>query len=188
MRMRRSRPHTTALAGLALTLLALTGCGGTGGGDDGVASANGGNGRAAASPSARPSLDPRDAQLKFAQCMRQNGVDMADPKPGEPGVRITGGKGELSKVEAARKKCAHHLQAGGIGQGATDPKARDRQLKFAQCMRQHGINVPDPKPGQPLTIDRPKGSPEQFEEAEKACAQFGPRGVGPGGAPGAGGK
>jgi hypothetical protein len=161
-----------ALLAVVPALLALTGCAG-GGDDSGVATANGGK---AADAKATPSLNPRDAQLKFAQCMRQNGVDMPDPEPGQAGVRIQSKKGERGKTDAAMKKCGPFLEAGRIGPKPDDPKVRDQMLKLAQCLRQHGVNVPDPQPGQGMRMRVDKGSKAKVEAAHKACEQFLPGG------------
>src|SRR4051812_7798777 len=87
-----------ALPLLVATTFLAAGCGG-GKKDPGVASL----GEAAKNnPSASPtaSLNPRDAGLKFAQCMRQNGIDVPDPKA-DGGMTISAGKntdkGKLEK-------------------------------------------------------------------------------------------
>jgi hypothetical protein len=100
-----------ALAVLPI-VFGLSACGG-GRSDNGVATANSGGAAAAASPS--QSIDARDAQLKYAQCMREHGIDVPDPKPGE-GLKIQGPEGgDKTKTEAAQKACRHLLPGGGPG-------------------------------------------------------------------------
>ncbi|HEX6467957.1 MAG TPA: hypothetical protein VF069_02600 [Streptosporangiaceae bacterium] len=171
MRIRRM-----ALVVAAPAVFGLAACGAKGGGNDGIASA-GGDGTAKASASASPSqsLDPQDAALKFAQCMRENGVDMPDPQPGG-GIRITANRSDHAKVDAAMKKCQHFMQGGGRLGNPDDPKVRDQMLKFAQCMREHGIDIPDPQPGQPLRFRVNKGSEAKMQAAQKACQQYAPGG------------
>lgn len=152
----------------------LAACGGKAG-DDGVASAAGGTAKASASASPSQSLNPQDSALKFAQCMRQNGVDMPDPEPGG-GIRIRANPGTRSKMEAAMKKCQHFMQGGGRLANPNDPKVRDQMLKFAQCMRQHGVDMPDPQPGKGIQLRVNKGSEAKVEAAQKACQQFAPGG------------
>ena len=67
-------------------------------------------------------------------------------------------------------------------------KTYDALLKFAQCMRQHGIaKFPDPNPDGGLTINSSKGDQLDpngalFKKAQKACQHFMPGGgTGPGG-------
>jgi hypothetical protein len=49
----------------------------------------------------------------------------------------------------------------------------ESMLKFARCMREHGVDVPDPKPGEGIRIGGPgsKIDPEDpsFQKAQKAC-------------------
>ncbi|MGI8333291.1 hypothetical protein ACRYCC_25340 [Actinomadura scrupuli] len=155
---------------LVAVLTGLAGCGGDKS-EDGVASA----GRAGAKgPSATPSqsLDPKDAQVKFAQCMRQNGVPMADP--GSSGAVRIEARGDRTKVEAAMKKCRPYLQAGGKLPNMKDPKVRDQMVKFAQCMRQHGIDMPDPKPDGGIQLKIGKGGKAKADKAMQECRQFAP--------------
>jgi hypothetical protein len=44
--------------------------------------------------------------------MRQNGIDMPDPKAGG-GLKLTAPKGSQKKVQAAQKKCQHFLPGAG---------------------------------------------------------------------------
>ncbi|XVQ08818.1 hypothetical protein ACQP1W_40685 [Spirillospora sp. CA-255316] len=155
--------------GLAAPLVfGLAGCG-----DDqqgsGVASAGGASAaRASASPT--QSLSPEDAQLKFAQCMRQNGIDVPDPKSGT-NFRMEIAKGtDREKLQAAMEKCRPYLEASGRLPDLNDPKVKDQMVKFAQCARSHGINIPDPS-GEGLQgvmegVDR-----AQMEKARELCGQ-----------------
>lgn len=92
------------------------------------------------------SLDPKDAQLKFAQCMRQNGIHVADPK-GDGGMMIQADENtDKAKMEKAMKTCQHFMQDSGIREAAKDPKIHDALVKYATCMRAHGVDMPDPGP------------------------------------------
>jgi hypothetical protein len=175
-----------ALVAVVPAVFGLTACGGKAG-NDGVASANGGKAKASASASPSQSLDPQDAALKFAQCMRQNGVDMPDPDSSGR-IQIRANKGNQATVQAAMKKCQHFMQAGGKLGNPDDPKVRDQMLKFAQCMRQHGVDVPDPQPGQGIQMRVNKGSEAKVEAAQKACQQYAPGGGKAGASTGGGGK
>src|SRR4051812_23958448 len=55
------------------------------------------------------------------------------------------------------------------GSVAGDPDARLRQ--YAACLREHGLDVPDPQPGAGVRLD-PKVPPATTEAAVKACAQY----------------
>ncbi|MEU9885046.1 hypothetical protein [Sphaerisporangium sp. NPDC051011] len=150
-----------------VSALAVAGCGAPKEGT-GVASAGNGTSAASASPSATSSSDP----FKFAQCMREHGIDVKDPEPGgRIQLRITGG--DRNKMEAAQKECGKYMQ-GGEAKRADDPKFRDAALKLAQCMREHGVDMPDPAPGEGM-IKIPKSANmdgKKFEAAQKACEEF----------------
>ncbi|MFG2002758.1 hypothetical protein ACGFNU_26720 [Spirillospora sp. NPDC048911] len=149
--------------GLVALGLVLAGCGGAEG--SGVASAGGT--AVSASPSA--SLSAEEADLKFAQCMRENGVNVPDPKPGTDRRDVRLGKGiDRSKLEGAMKKCRPFLEAGGKMPDLKDPKVRDAMTKFAQCMRQNGVDMPDPGPDGFFKM--PTGvSEEKARKAREAC-------------------
>lgn len=173
------RIRELGLLAVVPAVLALAACGAAQ--DDGVASANGGSAKPTASSAAAASMSPEQAALKFAQCMRQHGVDMPDPKinGGKVSIRVQSKGVPRTKMDAAQKACQHFLAAGGKGHVKNDPKARAQMLQFAQCMRQHGIDMPDPKPGQGLDLRVPKGSRAKLQDAQKACQKYQPGG-GPG--------
>ncbi|TYB66786.1 hypothetical protein FXF51_16990 [Nonomuraea sp. PA05] len=158
---------------LGAAALALAGCGAPAAQDDGVVSAGGGTASAkpAASPSA--SIDPDEAALRFAQCMREHGVDMPDPKEGRIQLKIPKGA-DQKKVEEAHQACQPIMDAAVPEGEGQDAAGYDQMVKFAQCMRDQGIDMADPKPGQPLRLDF-RGVPKQkMEAAQKACQEFAP--------------
>jgi hypothetical protein len=163
--------RSLAVAAVIPLALGLAGCGGGGGkSDTGVASAGKGSASASASPSS--SADAQDAQLKFAQCMRENGVNVKDPAPGQPvHVTVSGGS-DSGKLQSATKKCQHFLQDGGVAAGGNDQQQEDAMVKFAQCMRQNGIDMPDPKAGGGLKLTAPKGSQKKVQAAQKKCQHY----------------
>ena len=118
-------------------VLAAAGCGGAGGGDE--------DSRAA------EARKFEQAQLAFARCMRENGVDMPDPKFGSGGrVEITPEtQRDFSRAEFERaaRRCEKHRQ--NLKPPRLDPKdetaLRDAMVRFARCMREQGIDMPDPK-------------------------------------------
>ena len=133
------------VVGLAVAL-GLTGCSASGpstsvasiGGASSSAAAPGGSGQ-------QPDTAEHDAMVKFAQCMRQHGVNMPDPPSNGamaalPGVDPQKDPAGAAKAQAANAACEKDLPNGG------KPSAQDvqKQLQFAQCMRQHGVDMPDP--------------------------------------------
>jgi hypothetical protein len=43
-------------------------------------------------------------------------------------------------------------------------------IKFARCMREHGMNIPDPVAGQPLRFST--SNPQGMEAAQNACKRY----------------
>lgn len=189
------RWRTLVLPAMLAAGLLATACGGASeGATDGVASA--GDAGSAKPASEKQNVDPEQAGLDFARCMREHGVDVPDPQAGEGGMVMIGpGPGEAQAgtrsgppagFEEADKACRHFLDGLiGDGPGPLDAAEQDRALKFAQCMRDHGVDMPDPDffgGGVRITIGGGPGSAtgpdsETFTAAQKACGGlFGPAG------------
>jgi hypothetical protein len=156
--------------------------------------------------------DREDALLDFAQCMRDHGIDMPDPQiseDGNGGVLIEQREGaggidrESEEFQAAQEECDSILED-GMGAIELDPEQQaemqERLLDFAQCMRDHGIDMPDPVFGEDgrveIRADAPDGgadprSDDDFQAAQEECNEdggmFGP-GVAPGSEDGSGGE
>jgi hypothetical protein len=142
------------------------------------------------------------ARLSLAKCFRAHGINIPDPSTG--GGQAGGGglfrtlqSYPQATVNAARTACQQYIaQAFPRLNLSPAQQAQFRQqfVKFAECMRSHGVNLPDPSTTggggfgfarQFRSIDR--NSPA-FQAANKACSSLRPRfGGGPGGgaAPGA---
>jgi hypothetical protein len=94
--------------------------------------------------------------VKFAKCMRNNGVS-AFPDPPASGELTIDGIANGSSLDPntpafkqAISVCKDLEPPGFMGQKAT-PQQMDARLKFAQCMRENGVNdFPDPTPNGPL--------------------------------------
>ncbi|MGE7389548.1 hypothetical protein ACQKM2_29150 [Streptomyces sp. NPDC004126] len=69
-------------------------------------------------------------------------------------------------------------KSGGKGGGGTDA---DNAVKMRQCLREHGIDAPDPEPGQnPNGMTVGGGAdPQKMQEAMKACGMSTGSGEGP---------
>jgi hypothetical protein len=154
-------------APLAFTLL-LTGCGsGDDGGGSDVASVSGGSGNQAAA-SAKPTMDNQERGLKFAQCMRENGIDMPDPDSSGRVTMKFDKNTPQDKVQAAQEACKQYAPS-GTRQGGGDPKAAENLRKLAQCMRDNGVEAyPDPEGGM-MRITPEVGEDPDFKSAEEKC-------------------
>jgi hypothetical protein len=148
---------------------------------------------ASGSPGASPAasaMTPQDAALAYARCMRENGVDMPDPQVttgsgGEVKIDQQGGAPvSKEKMMAADTECRHFMAAAAPnGQGpAMSAEDQDKVLAFAKCMREHGIDMPDPDFSGGGFAIRVQGSTEsggtgpkddpKFKTAEAACASL----------------
>jgi hypothetical protein len=164
-----------------VVVLGLAGCG-KGAKNGGVATVSGaGAGNTGASPTPSATLSAQDAMLKFAQCMRDHGIDMKDPEmsgDGNFGIQIGGGPGtpaNKEKVDAAMEACKQYMPNGGEPPKA-NPEMAAKMRKLAECMRANGVpTFPDPDPetggimiqGDPSTGLDPR-SPT-FQAAQDKC-------------------
>ncbi len=119
------------------------------------------------SPGAQPELTDEERLLEFAQCMRDNGVDFPDPVVEADGTIVFGRRpgggaggqdseglqaiGRDPDLPAAQAACSEHIEGLALGPGGQNfdeirVELMDRLLEFAQCMRDNGVDVPDPDP------------------------------------------
>jgi hypothetical protein len=126
----------------AAILLVLSACSGAEG--DGVASA-GGEANPTTEAAEQEPLDEEAQALAFAECMRDNGVDMPDPEPGQEGLSgaFHGVEGEHDPetIDQALTACEDLLpeRAHGAGHDLDD----ETMLELAECLRDRGLDVPD---------------------------------------------
>jgi hypothetical protein len=150
-------------------------------------------------------LDPevQDAMVEFAECMREHGIDMPDPQVGEGGMVVIGGVGgdgppseaEMDEMAAAQEACQSILEEVRGSMPRPDPEQlaemQEQALEFAECMREHGIDMPDPQFSEDGGVTQRIGDGEgpefdptddDFQEAAEECGQEGGFiGVGPAG-------
>jgi len=197
-----------------LALLVVTTAAACGGGDgsDQVATLGTGDenddttddGDAASPDEELTDAEREDAMLEFTDCMRDHGVDMPDPQTAEGGGGIAikndaSGPGDMEAFEEAQEACGEILDDAFEERPQMDPEEeaemRDNMLAFAECMRDHGIDMPDPefesgggafsvRVGEPGAGGIDPSDPD-FEDAQEACqGELGfEEGDGPGGGP-----
>lgn len=165
--------HTTPyiVAGLLAAGVLLAGCGGSSP-----------NGSSTASSSATPGNLAKFEQqfVAFAACMRTHGVpNYPDPQfTSSGGVRISPGRANPNSpaFRSADGACHQLLPNGGAPPKANSPQDRARAVKFADCMRAHGVpNYPDPS--HDGAFDLPPGLNPQaptFMQAEQTCKSVQP--------------
>ncbi|MFG2501780.1 hypothetical protein ACGFSB_26670 [Streptomyces sp. NPDC048441] len=155
----RTRTRSTAIASGVAALALFAGACSSGGGESSQDKADGGKGKQA------------DAAFKERECLRKHGLKVAEPKSGEDSRGVTiGGDMSKEKMEAAMKACTG--KGGSAGAKAPSQADKDKMLKYAQCMRKNGYNMPDPKfdGGAMQAQPMPKGAEvKKMEKAAKAC-------------------
>lgn len=157
--MLRSRRGLAYIAGALLaTCLGIAGCGGSGS----TQAAAGGT-----QPGSQNQL------LTYARCLRTHGIQVPDPNPANPD-QLNIPKSALDNptaLNAAEQACRKY--GGKLIAGSTDPQGgSSREVRLAQCLRQHGIAVADPRPGQNLTLP-PGTSAQSASSAIAACTRGG---------------
>jgi hypothetical protein len=143
------RRKIRAVAALAVVAVIGVGCGGTG--------SSGGTTTAAPAGNAGDSTDtPRDNALRFAECMRDNGVSEF-PDPGAQGaftIEVIANGSSVDTSSAAFKRAetaCKDLEPAGFYGRTRSPKQQQAALEFAQCIRDHGVkDFPDPAIDDPL--------------------------------------
>jgi len=124
----------------------------------------------------------REQAVKFAECMRANGVKEF-PDPEASGTLTIDGIANGSSLDtnsAAFKQAiaaCKDLQPPGFTGGKRSPEQQKAALKFAQCIRDNGVkDFPDPTPDGPLVdTSRMPGSPGArsipgFQAAMEKCS------------------
>lgn len=163
---RKLRP----LAAIALTALVGAGCS---------------TSAAATSPAATVPASNVSQGVKFAQCMRSNGVGNF-PDPSASGQftidAIANGSGVDIKSAAFQQalSACRPLEPPGFTGTARSPQQQEAALEFARCVRDNGVaDFPDPSPDSPLidTNQIPSantpGGRSALHAAMRKCSSFG---------------
>lgn len=160
-----------SLAILAVLALALTACSSNAGSDQGVASLAGDE--AGAATPAGEDASTEEELLDYVACLREQGVDVADPQTDSEGNLVLGGPGgggggpggggggpdqggppegggegggaNRELRQTAMEACGDPPSGAFGGFERPDPsEMQDTAVEFAQCMRAEGIDMADP--------------------------------------------
>jgi hypothetical protein len=170
----RRRSRTGLIVSALLLILVLASACARGSNDPGVA----GQG-SSSTPSASPSGDPGDGGLAYAQCMRDHGIsDFPDPGASggtplqfEPGTDLDP---DSPQYKAADDACSSLLPPSSSSVWTPSPHELDQLVRFAQCMRAHGIQMSDPDPTtgdmtSPGSVRAEQENDPVYEAAYAAC-------------------
>jgi hypothetical protein len=90
----------------------------------------------------------QEALLEFAECMREHGVDMPDPEIDDDGlVRIgpnPGSEVDPETMQEADEACRDLMPKMEEPSEEERIEMQDALVEFTQCMREHGVDMPDP--------------------------------------------
>jgi hypothetical protein len=123
----RHRPRLASLLGSAAFLLSmsLAACGGS-------------------SPNPAAAGATEQQFVKFAKCLREHGINVSTPTGGH---QLTFNGTDPHAMEAAQNACRRFRPSAATEKLSPAERAarQDAALKFARCMRSHGVNIPDPQ-------------------------------------------
>jgi hypothetical protein len=126
----------------------------------------------------------KEAGLKYAQCMRENGVpDFEDPRfdeNGEMELNLPQGVDPKS-VQPAQEKCKQYLPNGGEPEKMNPDDVKKFQV-YAKCMRENGMpDYPDPDSEGRSRFEsgkEPDPNDPALKAAHEKCAELLPGGGG----------
>jgi hypothetical protein len=150
---------------LALTPLFLAGACSSGSGDPDIASLGG-----TATPQPTSSLNRFDQMVRYAQCLREQGLQVQDPTGSGDDANYPrfAPNQDKGKEDAAAETCKALRPPQATGSG-TDAK-NDLVRRLATCMRDHGVeNYPDPGPDGLTRVPQEVHDDPQYAGAKEVC-------------------
>lgn len=161
----QSRGVVAACLMAAVVVLSATACSGDGAGSGTKSGGSASDGK----------KTEEDQALEHRKCLREQGLEIPEPKPGENshGITINGGGKSKKEMEKALKACQDKAVGGGAKEITQAQK--DKMLAFARCMRKNGIDMPDPKfdGGMAQAPALQQKDMKKFEKANAACESAG---------------
>jgi hypothetical protein len=163
---------------IGLCAIGLVACGGGG---------SGASGDAGSGELSEAALE--EGRVEMSECLREHGVDVPDPVAGEKGLMLqksgkgAGGGGvnlDDPATQEALEACEDEVDFKPPEMSPEqEEEMKDNMLAFAQCMREHGVDMPDPEfegGGKvKMRIGGPDGAPDldgpAFEAAQEACQE-----------------
>jgi hypothetical protein len=175
----------SAIAGVLVLAVVAAGCGGSGS-PGGQGSGSPPSGRA---PATGSTASVMARFVAYARCMRSHGIrDYPDPTTSPGGgvsFQVNGGPGsDLNKnnptFKAANRVCQALLPGGGAQPPALSAQRIAAEVKWAQCMRSHGLpSFPDPNDQGAFDSSKFDENSPAFQTANDACKSQQPAGPTP---------
>jgi len=123
-----------------------------------------------------------EAALAYVDCMRSHGVpNFPDPSAGgqinvdfayggKDGSPASAGIDRMSPQYISADQTCRHLLPGGVPTPTQNQQALAKELKFARCMRSHGVpNFPDPTNAGVVHLIGVDQSSPRYQSAGKTC-------------------
>lgn len=150
----KSFSRLAALAAVPMLALALVACG---------SEAPKGDAAPEAADSSTQTAD--EWHLSLAKCMRDEGIDYPDPVEGQ-GLPFENTDSFKVAFETCGEKIGPSPRAESVDPDS--PEMRELALKTAKCLRDQGVDVPDPQKGGFLDVPS-----DASDEALEACGYGG---------------
>ncbi|WP_433240824.1 hypothetical protein ACQPYK_35165 [Streptosporangium sp. CA-135522] len=128
----------------------------------------------ASSPSASAKPSWHETAVKFAGCMRQNGIDIPDPVKGQDIDTSAVTKVTQATLDAAMKACK---EWDSVLLGSSEPSSPEDEAKFAawaQCLRKGGVWQPIGKEEKPAGFKQVEGGSAAEKRVFEGCASLRP--------------
>ena len=130
-----------------------------------------------ASSAGSPGRSNYQVAIGYANCMRSHGApDWPDPNSQGQFLKTTSNSADFEAPASAYKACLHLLPNGGQLTAAQQQIVSPLMLRFADCVRSHGItNFPDPTVNAKGVSVDPHGldmTSPAFHAAQQACRKY----------------
>ncbi|MFI9555072.1 hypothetical protein [Nonomuraea endophytica] len=121
-----------------------------------------------------PSVSAGGDALAYAGCLREQGLHVADPPPGESVDLRDADQAGREKVEKAMTACRALAPPRSADRGAAGQDTIDGMLAYATCMRDKGLEWPDPTlvdgdARWPQGENLPSRTDPTFKAADETC-------------------
>jgi hypothetical protein len=140
----RLRPGLGFSAAVIAVALLAAACGGSSDASSGVATLDEGQEAEPSDGNETAPLDDDAQALVFAECVRDNGVDMPDPAPGQQGLidalRAVARDYDRATLEQALIACQDLMPQYAQQE---HPTGDDFMLDLTECLREQGLEVSD---------------------------------------------
>jgi hypothetical protein len=161
----------------AITLLFVVGTAGCAGssGDPTVPTAESGAPKASAGAAA----NGQDSDLKYSQCMRDEGLSWFPDRGADGGLKVSVPEGQQSTFEKAEEACKEYAPGANRSGGPISEEDLTKLRQMAQCIRDHGFpKWPDPDANGGTTVDSTLIGAEPndpaFQQAMQECEKYRP--------------